>query len=436
MAELTAKKSGYAWLISAAGFLSQLIVVFSLAMFGMTIASIAESLGVAVTALAICSSVYGLCYGGLGVVWGNIADRIGVRLQFGIASVGAGVFAILFGLFVNSVASACILYALVGCFTAGITTGTIPKLVTLWFDSKWRGRGIVIVGLGGTVAGMLLGVIAPIIIGVNGWQGCFEIFGAVNVVLGIIIFLILRDTPESIGTVPFGSDPKEYVPAPIAKEMTAEEKAAKKQADHNALIRVLKRPLTWKFGILLIFWQFCLTASSTYFIAAITFAGYSLVVAGLVSTLKTAGMFVGTLFSPSLSDKFGRKIVFVIQMFMYAILFAVFYFTIGTGNELLVYVVGFLCGICDAQAPIMQSALGECFPKSLRGTGPGMCTTISLVGRFFGPMIAAAIIVMFGGNTTIALLWGAVAIGIAGILGIIWLPKTGGKYGDPLADDE
>ncbi len=436
MAELTKKKSAYAWAISGAGFLSQLIVVFSLAMFGMTIALIAESIGEAVTSLAICSSIYGLCYGGFGVVWGNIADRIGIRLQFGISSIGAGVWAICFGLFVNSVFTACIFYGLVGIFTAGITTGTIPKLVTSWFDSSWRGRGIVLVGLGGTVAGMLLGVIAPIIIGFNGWQGCFQIFGGINVALGIIIFLVIRDSPESMGTVPFGADPKTYEPVKSMKEMTDEEKAAKKQKDHEALMRVLKRPLTWKFGILLIVWQFCLTASSTYFIAAITFAGYSLAVAGLVSTLKTAGMFVGTLFFPSLSDKFGRKAVFVAQMFGYAILFGAFYFTVGTGNVALVYVVGFLAGVFDAQAPIMQSALGESFPKSLRGTGPGMVTTISLVGRFFGPMIAAAIIVAFGGNTTIAIAWAAVAIAIAGVLGIMWLPRTGGKYGDPLADEE
>ncbi len=435
MTELTKKKSGWAWAVATAGFGTQMIVTFSLAMFGISIALIAESFGVAVTSLAICSSIFGLTYGGFGVVWGNLADRIGIRAELSIAGIGAGVWAMVFGLFAKDVVSAAIIWGLTGAFCAGISTGVVPKVVTSWFSTDWRGKGITVVSIGGTVAGMLVGILIPPIAGFGGWQMVFLIFGGVNVCLGILAFILVRDTPESIGTIPFGADIETYVPVKAAKEMTAEELAEKKAEDHKRLITVLKHSMTWKLGIMLIVWQLCLTTVSTYLTAGILAGGVSLAVAGLVSTLKTAGMFCSQLICPGISDKLGRKPVFLFLMLGDCVLFAILFLVVGSGNDIIIYIIGFLAGVFDAQAPIMQSSLGESFPKNLRGTGPGMVTTITLVGRFFGPILAGLMInTIGGGDTTFAFIWAALMSLCCAIIGIFVIPKTGGKYGDPIAD--
>lgn len=433
---LTKQKSRWAWAVATAGFGTQMIVTFSLAMFGISISLIADSFGVAVTSMAICSSIFGLTYGGFGVVWGNLADRIGIRAELSIAGIGAGVWAIVFGLFASDVVSAAIIWGCTGAFCAGISTGVVPKVITSWFSTDWRGKGITLVSIGGTVAGMLVGVLIPPIAGFGGWQMVFEVFGAVNVCFGILALILVRDTPESIGAVPFGADPETYVPIKSSKEMTPQEREAKKQEDRKKLAIVLKNPMTWKLGIMLIVWQLCLTTVSTYLTAGLIAGGVSLAVAGLVSTLKTAGMFFSQLICPSLADKFGRKPVFLFLMIGDAVLFAILYFTVGLGNAVFIYIIGFLAGVFDAQAPIMQTSLGESFPRNLRGTGPGMVTTITLVGRFFGPLLAAAMInVVGGGATTFAFAWAALMSLCCAVLGVFIIPKTGGKHGDPIADE-
>ena len=119
-----------------------------------------------------------------------------------------------------------------------------------------------------------------------------------------------------------------------------------------------------------------------------------------------------------------------------AALFAVLYMVVGMGNDMLIYVIGFLAGVFDAQAPVMQSSLGESFPKNLRGTGPGMVTTITLVGRFFGPILAAAMINSIGGGlTTFAFVWAGLMSLCCAVIAIFVVPKTGGKYGDPIANE-
>jgi sugar phosphate permease len=431
---LTKKGSGYAWAISGSGFLTQLICVWCLAMFGMNLSSFAESIGVTAASLAIVSSIFGLCYGGLGVVWGNLADRIGIRKELAIASIGAGVWLICFGQFANSIWTAAVFYGLTGAFIAGISSGVIPKIITSWYAASWRGKGIIFVSLGGSVAGILLGIIAPIIIKSSGWSGCFTTFGIICIILGIIVFLVVRDSPAVLGTIPFGADPKDYENVEPVKELTAEERAAQKAENHKKLIAVLKRPITWKYGIALIFWQFYLTSNSTYLVASITGAGYSLTVAGLVSSLQTAAMFASTFIFPTLSDKFGRKAIFMFLTAACAIIYVCFYFTLGLNNEMIVYGMVLLLGLFSQMTPIMQSSLGECFPKELRGTGPGMVTTITLVGRFFGPIICGAIIAATG-NTSSSFLFAAFGLVVCCLLIGAWVPKTGGKYGDPIADE-
>ena len=436
MAELTKRRSGWAWAVATAGFGTQMIVTFSLAMFGISIALIADSFGVAVTSLAICSSIFGVTYGGFGVFWGNLADRIGIRAELSIAGIGAGVWAIVFGLLARDVVSAAIIWGLAGAFCAGISTGVVPKVITSWFSTGWRGKGFTLVSIGGTVAGMLVGVVIPVVAGFGGWQLVFMAFGGVNVVFGIIAFLLVRDTPESIGTVPFGSDPETYEPVKSLKDMTPEEKEERKAENRAKLRIVLKHPTTWKLGAMLIVWQLCLTTVSTYLTAGILAGGASLAVAGFVSTLKTAGMFVSQLVCPSVSDKLGRKPVFLFLMFGDFALFAILFAVVGSGNAIILCIIGFLAGVFDAQAPIMQSSLGESFPKNLRGTGPGMVTTITLVGRFFGPILAAAMInVLGGGDTTFAFVWAGLMSLCCAIIGIFVIPKTGGKHGDPFADE-
>ena len=432
-AEATAKLPGnpaYAWVCAAGGFLGQLACVFCLAIYGMNMTVISEDFGVAVASLAIGTSVFGLCYAGLSFFWGGLADRIGIRLVQSIGCWGMGICLLLGGLIAPSVPVLIVLYAIAGVFDSAVGPGVNPKLIATWFHASSRGKGMTVVTLGGTLAGVLMGIIGPMFIGMGGWRLCFEAYGIIMLVLGVLVFLMERNSPASIGTVPFGSPAGTQI-EDIKREKTEAEKAADKERTR----RVLKMPMTWKYGIVYIFWQFYLMAIQAFLVAGVVYAGFDLVVAGLVSSLNTAAMCVGTIVMPAVSDRMSRKKLLAIMCLLSGLCFIAFYFVLGMNNVILLYGAILVTGFLSATTPLIQTTVSEVFPPDLRGTGPGMVSTIALIGRFFGPIIAGAIIGATGGNTPMAYIFAGACLVIAAILAWIWLPNTSGKYGDPLAEE-
>lgn len=423
-------KSSYAWVSASSGFFSQLICVWGLGIFGICLTSIAADLGVEVTDLALASSIYGACYAGLSFVWGNLADRIGLRSTLALAAVGMGVFLIITGQLANSALTAIIFYALAGVFASGTASAVLPKLITTWFAPNMRGKGMTVVTLGGSIAGILGGIVFPQLIMNFGWRGCFTVIGVIGVVIGVLIFLLLRDDPAKIGTYPFGSPVGTEVGSYEKKVEIEDEKANKR----DKMIRVLKMPITWKYGTIFVFWQFCLMTYQAYTVAAAQSAGMDLAAASLVTTFVTGGMFVGTIVFPALSDKLGRKITIVVASILTAIFAFAAYMAFGlfAAVPAIIYSVFICYGFSNSITPLHNTAMAECYPADLRGTGPGVVSTIAVIGRFGGPLLAAQVIAMSGTATSVMLFMG-VCVLISGILSLIWLPKTGGKYGDPEA---
>lgn len=423
-------KSAYAWIASGSGFLSQVICVWGLSIFGISMSTIAADLGVAVSALGIATSIYGACYAGFSVLWGNLADRRGLRKTLSLAVVGIGVFLILAGQLATSAVAAIALYALAGVFASGTASAVLPKLISTWFAANSRGKGMTLVTLGGSVAGVLGGILFPRFLMSMGWHGTFTLVGIIAIVVGAIIFALLRDEPAAVGTYPFGS-PAGTPVASTEKQLTDENKAANRA---NA-IRVLKMPITWKYGILYIFWQFTLMAYQAYTVVAAQAAGMDLVAASLITTIVTAFMALGTIFFPFLSDKIGRKPSIVAASFLTAAAAIVAFFAYGAGAAaapIIIYVIYAIYGFSNAVTPLHNTAMAECYPVELRGAGPGMISSIAIVGRFGGPILAGALIAATG-DTTAAILFTGITVLISGILSLFWIPRTGGKYGDPEA---
>ena len=424
-------KSARAWLASGSGFLSQIICVWGLSIFGISMSTIAADLGVEVATLGIATSIYGACYAGFSVLWGNLADKLGLRKTLSIAVFGMGVFLILAGQLATTAIAAIAFYAFAGVFASGTASAVLPKLISTWFAANSRGKGMTLVTLGGSLAGVLGGILFPQFLKGMGWHGCFTVVGSIAIVVAVIIFVILRDSPASIGTYPFGSPMGTPVAASEKKELTNEEKAA----NRANMIRILKMPITWKYGILYIFWQFTLMAYQAYTVVAAQAAGMELVAASLITTVVTACMAVGTIFFPFLSDKIGRKPTIVAASLLTGIAALAAFFAYGAGAAaipIVIYVIYGIYGFCNAVTPLHNTAMAECYPEELRGAGPGMISTIAIIGRFGGPMIAGSLIAMTG-NTTVAVAFTGVTVIISGVLSLLWIPKTGGKYGDPMA---
>lgn len=432
----TGKKKGvgswYAWIVASSGFVSQLVCVMCSGIYGLNLAYVAETFGMARSDLAIGASIYGLAYAGCSVFWGSIADKIGIRKTLTIAAFGVGLWFVLIGVIPHTSPWTVIgLYALAGVFVSGVGSAVLPKMMSNWFATRMRGKGAMVITAGGTVAGVINGIIGPwLILNAGGWQGCFLWIGVLFMVFSAIIFLLARDAPEVMGTIAFGAKPD-------SEEIVEKKKNVDKALARKNAIEVIKMPITWKFGVVFIFWQFWLMSHNTFLTTAMLDSGYTIVVAGLAGSILKGVQFFGQILFPSLSDKFLRKGILLIQCVIAGALYIGLYFVLGAGvgEEILYLYIGTV-GLFIVSNPILQPLMAESYPPRLRGAGPGMISTIAMLGRFFGPLIAGWVIAASGGITVTFVIFAGACHALTGIFGYLWLPKTSGKHGDPLAEKE
>lgn len=434
-------KNWYAWVIAAAGFLMQFCVIFALQANGMTISYVAEGLNVATTDLAIVASVFGLTYGGCGVIWGSLSDRTGLRGTLTVCAIGVALSMIAYGLFTVNIPTAILWYALAGAFAAGLSYAVTPKLIATWFAPSWTGKAFIVVTVGGTGAGIAIGIIAPQLLMAFGWRGTWIGLGICVLVFAAILFLGVKNDPKSMGLLPFGATSEEDVETIEKRDLTKEEKEEKRKESKERIIRVLKLPITWQMGLIWIVYQSAAYSNSTYFVATLTGVGWSVALAGLAfSTMRTAQT-GANVFWPFMSDLFARKYVIAILAVLAAGVFLVMNFLIGDpssaiGGEASVYVLAVMFGLCFGFIPVLSSQNTELFPPDILGTGCGVIATLSLVGCFCGPLLSGLIINIIG-SVTGYWIYNVGALVLVAIMSIAFLPKTGGrKYGNPYVKDD
>ncbi len=108
----------------------------------------------------------------------------------------------------------------------------------------------------------------------------------------------------------------------------------------------------------------------------------------------TASLGVGLFFQPLwaiLSDKIGRRPVFIASMLSMAVLFFVLFIALGTKNLWFIGAMYVIIGIVSTGGNVVQSSLyPEMFPSEIRFTGVATSTQIGLIVVGFFPTIATA----------------------------------------------
>lgn len=374
----------YGWIIVIAGFLTQVILLISLQTLPLVLPEIEKALGIAHTAAGTIVSVFGLCYAGFSFFWGYLSDRIGSRATITIAGLVASVMLVIFGLTANALTKAIILYGLVGFGCAGIYSATIPKLIGEWFVPSKRGRAMSLITPGGVLTGATLGIVVPVLCAKYGWKNTFVILGIIAIAVTIIIFALIRNKPEEKGLRPIG----ESADVPVKEIARGEEKQS--SSGGNSFVDVLKMKITWHLGIMYIFWQLGYMACTAFLAASIRSGGYGPKAAGLAITVYNLLQLVGQQIWGPLSDRWERKHVIALSCLLWGVFAVGFIFSYGKPMGL-IYVVVALMGIGIGNVPVLLATFSDYYPKEVRGTGTGVISTLAIIGRFFGPLVAGMI---------------------------------------------
>jgi OPA family glycerol-3-phosphate transporter-like MFS transporter/OPA family sugar phosphate sensor protein UhpC-like MFS transporter len=202
------------------------------------IPSIRAELGYTREQLGMVTTIGGLTYGVSKFINGILGDHANPRWFMGIGLLACALMNVFFGL-----SSSLMLFGtfwLLNNYFQGMGFPPCAKSMAYWFSPRERSTTFGIwhtshmVGAG--VVGALTGYIAENL----GWRACFYIPAAIAVAGAFFVFLLLRDTPASMGLPPVEVYKGEESPVELEKE-------TKPQEPYSEILweYVLKNPFMW-----------------------------------------------------------------------------------------------------------------------------------------------------------------------------------------------
>ncbi len=299
---------------------------------------------------------------------GPIADRLG-RKPVLLASVA------LFGVFSLASAYASSLGMLVAMrFFTGIGIGgAMPTTVALTSDytsERWRASTVMFMFTGNTVGGFFAGQIAAQVLPHWGWQGVFLVGGIVPIVLLVVLFFALPESPQFQN----GARP------PSAKE--------------NPVSGLFKDGLA--LSTVLLWAIFLINLLNMYLISywlptVLNLGGLSPADAAFATSIYAAGGVLSTLLLGPVITRFGAERTLALSLAFGAI-------CIGLLAGAHLPHLGVLLVLFGAGGGFVGSQLGlngyvaSVYPAATRTTGMGWALGVGRIGGIAGPIVGGALL--------------------------------------------
>ena len=158
-----------------------------------------QSLGITKTQLGLFLTLHGVVYGFSKFVNGFLADRFSARWFF---SIGLGVCAIVnFGFGMSSTALMLGVLWVVNGWFQGMGFPPCARLMTHWFPPKILATRMCIWNSSHSLGASLVVILCGYLVKEN-WRLCFSVPAALALAGAVVLVLVLRDTPESMGLPP------------------------------------------------------------------------------------------------------------------------------------------------------------------------------------------------------------------------------------------
>ena len=385
------------WRVFAGIFLGYAAYYLIRKNFSLAMPHLIEEYGFSKAELGTIGVALSFAYGISKFVMGNVSDRSNPKYFITIGLIGSAIVSLIYGLVpgvLSSIAIMTTLAAFNGWFQGmGYPPGA--KTMTNWFSTSERGVWWSWWNISHNLGGGLIGPLAIIGIAIFGsWQSLFYLPAIIAIIIAIIMFKLMHDTPESEGLPP-------------VEEYKGEKNIQKVQSAHelSAMEIFTKYIINNKF-----LWAIAFANIFVYFIryGIIDWAPTYLKEVKHFTVDKQswayfmyeyAGIF-GMLASGYLSDKvFKGHRAPPMLLFMVGVLIAVFiYWKNPAGNELVDYVclvaIGFLI-----YGPVMMIGLqaADLVPRVATGTATGLTGLFGyLLGSASAGWVMGKLVDVFG----------------------------------------
>ncbi|XP_071722154.1 putative glycerol-3-phosphate transporter 1 [Rutidosis leptorrhynchoides] len=341
---------------------------------------------------------------------GHLGDRMNLRIFLTIGMVGTGVFTILFGLGywanVHNFYYFLMMQVLAGLFQS---TGwpSVVAVVGNWFGKKKRG---LIMGIWNahTSIGNISGSLIASSMLAYGWGWSFVLPGLLIAFVGIVLFLLLPVSPDSVGAEP---DEDDELPSPkkngVSESLTEPLVRRDEEAMDHAVgfIEAWKIPGVAPFALCLFFAKlvaYTFLYWLPFYISHTAIDGkyLSSQTAGTLSTLFDVGGVLGGILAGHISDRLDARAI-TAASFMYCAIPALFFYrSYGhvslTLNIVFMFITGmFVNGPYALITTAVSADLGT--HSSLKGNSRALATVTAIIdgtgsiGAAVGPLLTGYI---------------------------------------------
>ncbi|HMK50994.1 MAG TPA: MFS transporter [Thermodesulfobacteriota bacterium] len=312
---------------------------------------------------------------------GWLMDRIGGRFVISSFCLFLGIGAILMGQ-ASSLSTAIWYHAIVGIGAAAVWT-PVAALIQKWFGTTRRGLALGILSPSYALGFGLMGIVLPIIVRDYSWRMGWHLLGSSGLALIAINFLLLRDSPEKLGLLPWGENSKlvQSLPSPRIP---------------FTFWDIIKDRKFWLIGASYLFISVGVYIVSDFIV---TYGVVELkipypVASTFISILALASI-VGGFVLMTLSDFIGRgKSLVIIQSLLALSILSII---LAKGNVSLLRVgIGWFGLVYGPIFPLYAACARDYFPKQVSGTVIGLLTLFYGVGAMVGPIIGGHLTDLMG----------------------------------------
>jgi MFS family permease len=385
--------------------------------FAAALSFVSKDLGMTAGEAGLAQGAIAITYGFGMFFWSPLSRRYSGRsfLLVGLAITG---LAMLAQAFIHNMAALIALRLLIGFFEAGVWVGTI-KLIFGWFPPAKRG---LIMGI--VLAAYSLAITIDFAVGVPltiafGWQAFFAALGGFTIAVTLLVGVLGRAGPESLGLPGFAWEVDEAVPV----------------AARPSLSLLFKSKWLYIGGFGIFGDTFALAATATWAVPAfVQDQGMQPEMGAVIGTVMGLSQVAFLIVGGYLSDRMSR--VTVIQIGAGLALLSALMFTAATiwamPLILLIAITG-LSGVALFSGGAIFSLLGAKFPPELGPAATGYAETFGMVSTFMAPAVMGITIDMTHSFLAAFSVFVAAEIVIFGVILILCRERVSRPFAGPAA---
>ncbi|HGM4930847.1 MFS transporter [Serratia marcescens] len=370
-----------------------------------------DELGITASMAGLAGGIFFIGYLFLQVPGGKLAVYGNGKKFIGWSLLAWAVISVLTGLVTNQYQLLFLRFAL------GVSEGgMLPVVLTMisnWFPDKERGRANAIVIMFVPIAGILTAPLSGWIITAWDWRMLFLVEGALSLVVMALWYFTISNRPQEAKWI--SQAEKEY----LVKTLHDEQLLIKGKTVRNAsLRRVLGDRIMWQLILVNFFYQTGIYGYTLWLptiLKGLTHGDMEQV--GLLAILPYIGAIFGMLIISTLSDRTGKRKVFVaLPLACFATCMALSVLLKDHVWWSYAALVG--CGVfIQAAAGVFWTIPPKLFNAEVAGGARGVINALGNLGGFCGPYMVGVLISLFSKDVGVYSL--AASLAIASVLALM-----------------